>query len=59
MSDESQVDVRPGFRCTCYYHAPEQHGPKGCTSWTIMKGQCPCKWDGKGDPDERVKEGER
>lgn len=28
--------------CTCGYHAPEQHGPSGCT----MLG-CDCKWDGK------------
>lgn len=27
--------------CTCGYHAPEQHGPNGCT----MLG-CGCKWDG-------------
>jgi hypothetical protein len=28
--------------CTCFYHAPEVHGPGGCD----LVG-CACKWDGK------------
>lgn len=30
--------------CTCY-HAPEQHGPYGCTvtNWTHDR-LCPCSW---------------
>jgi hypothetical protein len=31
--------------CECF-HAPEQHGPTGCTVDTLMNGPCACKYDG-------------
>jgi hypothetical protein len=32
-------------RCTCT-HAPEQHDREGCEVFTLMNGECLCKWDG-------------
>lgn len=34
--------LAPVAACTCFYHAPELHGPNGCTNLG-----CDCKWDGK------------
>lgn len=53
MSDTVK-QVRPGFRCTCYYHAPELHGAGGCRVVSWQDGPCSCAWDGVGDPDELV-----
>lgn len=35
-----------GSACTCV-HATEQHGPLGCGVVTLVRGECPCKWNGQ------------
>ncbi len=42
-STERKRGAEGAAHCTCV-HAPEQHGPNGCTVVGIISGPCGCKW---------------